>query len=337
MPLAIIRNDITKVKADAIVNTANPEPVYASGTDRAIYEAAGAQKLLKERKKIGVIQAGEAAVTDAFDLPARFIIHTVGPSWKGGNHHEFDVLTSCYNNSLQKAYDLGCDSVAFPLIATGVYGFPKDIALNIAVTCISSFLVHHEMHVILVVFDRSSYQLSTRFMEHVQSLIDEEEVEKVSDFEYSHAPARAFRSFSNIIEPSVCYETSVSLQDELSSMMKQESLEDRKTFQEKMFEIMEEKGFVSTDVYKAANMDRKLFSKIQCNKDYHPKKKTAMAICIALHLNIEQAKDLLARADWAFSPNRLQDRIVMAALQCGEYDIMTINEVLFAYDTDLLV
>ena len=327
MPLKIIRNDITQVKADAIVNTANPYPKYASGTDRAIYEAAGAKQLLAQREKIGTIHQGKVAVTDAFALPARFIIHTVGPNWKGGNHGEFDVLRACYDNSLQKAYDLGCESVAFPLIATGVYGFTKDQALSIAVSCISSFLMNHEMLVLLVVFDRSSYQLSTRFMDEVQSFIDEATVSVKNAREYIGG---RYNRWEAMAEP-VMYQSS--FQDDLSFF---QPSEDTMSFQEKMFEIMDEKGLVSTDVYKAANIDRKLFSKIQCNKDYHPKKKTAMAICIALRLNLEQAKDLLARADWAFSPNRKMDLVIIAAITHQEYDINVINEVLFALDLDQL-
>ena len=159
MPFQIIRNDITKVKADVIVNTANPKPVIGGGTDSAIYKAAGEEKLLAERQKIGHIARGEMAVTLAFDLKAKYIIHTVGPIWEGGNKGEFDILRSCYRKPLEKAAELGCESVAFPLIATGVYGFPKDKALQIAMSEISSFLMQDgiEMTVKLVVFgDRHS-------------------------------------------------------------------------------------------------------------------------------------------------------------------------------------
>ena len=148
MPFKIIRNDITKVKADAIVNTANPEPVYADGTDAAIYMAAGEDELLAERKKIGRIAAGETAVTAAFNLPAKYIIHTVGPAWIDGNHGEFDILRSCYRKSLLLADQLGCSSIAFPLIATGVYGFPKDKALDIALSVIKEHLEASELNVI---------------------------------------------------------------------------------------------------------------------------------------------------------------------------------------------
>ena len=162
MPFQIIRNDITKVTADVIVNTANPEPKYMAGTDSAIYRAAGEEKLLAERKKIGNIAPGDVAVTPAFNLPAKYIIHTVGPTWEDGEHGEFDILQSCYRKSLVKAAELGAESIAFPLIATGVYGFPTKEALQIAISEISSFLMKEdtEMTIMLVVFDERAFMLS---------------------------------------------------------------------------------------------------------------------------------------------------------------------------------
>ena len=160
MPFQIIRNDITKVSADAIVNTANPKPVIGSGTDSAIYAAAGEQLLLAERQKIGELRPGEAAYTDAFGLNARYIIHTVGPIWVDGNHGEREILRSCYDNSLNLADKLGCTSIAFPLISSGVYGFPKDEALSIAYAAIGAFVLTHETLVTLVVLDRNSLRLS---------------------------------------------------------------------------------------------------------------------------------------------------------------------------------
>lgn len=186
MPFQIIRNDITKVKADVIVNTANPKPVIGGGTDSAIYKAAGEEKLLAERQKIGHIARGEMAVTPAFDLKAKYIIHTVGPIWKGGNKGEFDILRSCYRKPLEKAAELGCESVAFPLIATGVYGFPKDKALQIAMSEISSFLMQDgiEMTVKLVVFGDKAFRLSRNLFFQVESFITDEEVIKAHLDEY---------------------------------------------------------------------------------------------------------------------------------------------------------
>ena len=186
MPFQIIRNDITKVHVDAIVNTANPEPVYASGTDGAVYMAAGADQLLKERRRIGQLRTGEAIVTKAFQLPAKYIIHTVGPSWWDGSHGEFEDLASCYRKSLYLAEQLGCKSIAFPLISTGVYGFPKDRALEVALKEISGFLSASdaEMDVFLVVFDRKAYDLSASLIDDVRNFIDENYVAEKEKEEY---------------------------------------------------------------------------------------------------------------------------------------------------------
>ena len=184
MPFQIIRNDITKVKADIIVNTANPQPMIGSGTDSAIYNAAGAEELLAERKKIGKIKSGEAAVTPAFGLSAKYIIHTVGPAWEDGKHGECDILRSCYDKSLALAAELSAESIAFPLIATGVYGFPKDEALSIALSTISKFLLSHDMKVILVVFDRKAFELSGKLVGDIDEYIDEHSVSQIRDAEY---------------------------------------------------------------------------------------------------------------------------------------------------------
>ena len=315
MPLKIIRNDITKVSADAIVNTANPKPVYAAGTDLAIYEAAGADNLLAERKKIGDIAGGDVAVTPAFQLDAKYIIHTVGPAWQGGNKDEFDILRRCYSNSLRKAAELDCESIAFPLIATGVYGFPKDKALQIAISEISDFLFQCEMMVYLVVYDDKSFQLSSQVMGDVQSFIDANYVRTTRKSEY-----RRRASYPTVPNNSL---------DEMIANM-------GSTFQEKLFELIEKRGLSNVEVYTHANMDRKHFSKIQCNVNYHPSKKTAMALCIALKLNLDESKDLLARAEWAFSPNRKMDLIVMNAIINHEYNINKVNAILFEYGQECL-
>ena len=191
MPFKIVRGDITHVKADVIVNTANPKPIYASGTDLAIYQAAGADELLAERKKVGYIERGDIAVTGAYALNAKYIIHTVGPVWVDGKHHEFDILESCYTKSLEKAAELGCESIAFPLISTGVYGFPKDEALQIAVSAFSRFLMEHDMQIILVVFDKKSFQLSGQIVGEIDSYIDANYVRNSHKREY---PVRSRRS-----------------------------------------------------------------------------------------------------------------------------------------------
>lgn len=184
MPFQIIRNDITKVKADAIVNTANPDVVVGRGTDYAVYHAAGRDRLLAERKKIGIMHPGQAAHTPAFNLDAKYIIHTVGPAWIDGNHDEREILHSCYEKSLNLAAELSCRSIAFPLIATGSYGFPKDEALQIALAEIDKFLLSHEMEVILVVLGRKAFELSEKLVGDIEEYIDEHGIAELHEAEY---------------------------------------------------------------------------------------------------------------------------------------------------------
>lgn len=221
MPFKIVRNDITKVKADAIVNTANSNPICASGTDLAIYEAVGKKQLLAERQKIGKIARGDVAVTGAYDLKAKYIIHTVGPKWEGGTHHEFDMLESCYRKSLQKAVELKCESIAFPLISTGVYGFPKDKALQIAVSVFSEFLTENEMQIILVVFDKKSFQLSGQIVGEIDSYIDANYVSESHKKEYPVGSRGQARS-RHILDEEL-YE----------QMLRSEDTEESRTFDEK--------------------------------------------------------------------------------------------------------
>ena len=351
MPFKIVRNDITHVKADVIVNTANPKPIYASGTDLAIYQAAGADELLAERKKVGCIERGDIAVTGAYALNAKYIIHTVGPVWVDGMHKEFETLESCYAKSLQKALELGCDSIAFPLISTGVYGFPKDKALQIAVSVFSKFLLENEMQIILVVFDKKSFQLSGQLVGEIDSFIDANYIRQKRRTEYSRRPFSRSRIESNITYDLEVYEEccryteaeesepellmsvpmpqkAISLEEELENV--------GMSFHDKLFELIGESGLDNKDVWKRANLDRKHFSKIQCDEKYHPKKKTVMALCIALELDLEQAKDLLARADWAFSPSSKVDLIVQKAIIDKQYDIYQLNLVLFQYTNEIL-
>ena len=339
MPFKIVRNDITKVKADVIVNTANPNPICASGTDLAIYEAAGKEQLLAERAGIGKIARGDIAVTGAYNLKAKYIIHAVGPVWIDGKHQEFKILESCYRKSLQKALNLQCTSIAFPLISTGVYGFPKDKALQSAVTVFSQFLLENEMEIILVVFDKRSFQLSGQIIGDIDSYIDTNYVRESHRKEY---PIRNRRSThikeleedfneemtdTGLTEPFMLLEN-ISLEDQLANI--------GVSFHDKLFELIDEAHLDNKDVWKRANLDRKHFSKIQCDHNYHPKKKTVMALCIALQLDLEQSRDLLARADWAFSPSSKVDLIVQKAIIDKQYDIMQLNVTLFRYTNEIL-
>ena len=352
MAFRIVRNDITKVKADAIVNTANPEPTYADGTDRAIYEAAGPELLLAERQRIGRLNVGQAAPTPAFALHARYIIHTVGPSWEGGDHGETEALRACYINSLAVAEELGCESVAFPLISTGVYGFPKREALDIAVSVIREYLQDHEMKIILAVFDSESFVLSGEVFDEIDAYIDEKTVEARQKAEYgidadknARKPARhgaakmsapmpgqvgqALFSASAMPDMEVeelCEESMVS--DSLEERMKH--LDD--TWQEALLWWIDEKGYTDVEVYKRANVDRKLFSKIRSKEEYQPKKMTAVAFALALRLNLDETQDLLKRAGFALSHSSKFDIILVYFIENKTYDMFEINDVLYEYE-----
>ena len=386
MSFKIIRNNIINVSADAIVNTANPEPTYASGVDLEIYKAAGAKKLLIERKKIGRIDVGNAEATPAFKLSAKYIIHTVGPVWQGGSAGERDAVRSCYENSLKLAKELGCESIAFPLIATGIYGFPKDEALQIAISVFSEFLVDSDMEITLVVFDEKSFVLSDKIFSGVEEFIDNNYVTKKVYEEYETEDETrilldddrrgvgprlmAARSSASMPEsmserrfqaaemvpqaslgrkpflknkkiadsfeedketgPQIECEQSEEIAKHIGNNGIHISLDDKvahikDTWQENLLHLIDIKGYTDTEVYKRANVDRKLFSKIRSNVNYQPKKITAMAFALALRLNLDETKDFLSRAGYALSPSSMFDLIVEYFIENEVYDIYTIN------------
>ena len=358
MSFQIIRNDITRVKADAIVNTANPEPRIGRGTDSAIYAAAGKEQLLAERKKIGRIAPGDAVSTDAFHLDARYIIHTVGPVWTDGTHGERDILHSCYNKSLMLAAELKCKSIAFPLIASGVYGFPKGEALNIALEEIGKFLLAHEMKVILVVFDRKALELSEQLVGDIEQYIDEHSAHLLRKTEYGDDyPANFRRAEAARLEESgelmdhglPALSETVDPEDRDGTLplatalpnIKGRSLDEvlgraGETFQKRLFRLIDASGMDDVTVYKKANIDRKVFSSIRCKPDYRPKKKTAVAFAIALELDLPATLDLLARAGITFSPSSRFDLIVVYFITNRIYDIFEINAALFKYGQPIL-
>ena len=389
MPFRIVRDNIINVKADAIVNTANPRPVVGTGVDTAIYEAAGRDLLLAERRKIGKIRRGDAAATPAFALPAKCIIHTVGTHWRGGLFGERKILASCYRRSLSVAKEQGCGSIALPLLAAGVYGFPKDVALTIALDEIRAFLMDNDMDVTLVVFDRDAYALSSKLLFDVQAFIDDQQVAEANRTEYTFkanpvsdayglsdfgnavygmeradrdlqeelrspmppagagAPAKtAPLPFAGAQVDSAPRMKSTALPDEadlaevpIETVLEKTELPDFEvgmSFRDKLFELIDARGLTDPEVYKRANIDRKLFSKIRSNEDYTPKKKTALALAVALELTLEETEDLIARAGYALSPSDLFDTIIKFFISRRNYDIYLINATLFSYDQQLL-
>lgn len=328
MPFEIVRNDIVNMQVDAVVNTANPNPVIGSGVDSGIHKKAG-HKLLEARKKIGCIDFGDAAITPGFELDAKYVIHTVGPIWEDGKHHEEDILSSCYKKSLKLAKKYGCESIAFPLISTGNYGFPKPLALQIAIREISTFLMENELQIYLVVFCKEAFALSEKLFKSVSSYIDENYIRSKTIDEYgtdsiynSRFEVRQSRDRLNR-SANICKDT-----DNLGELLKNLDT----GFSETLLKLIDRTGKKDSEIYKKANVDRKLFSKIRNNIDYKPSKTTALAFAFALELDINETKDFIGRAGFALSHSSKFDVIVEYFLVNKNYDVIELNEVLFAFD-----
>lgn len=384
MPFKIVRNDLTKMKVDAVVNTANPLVGYGAGTDEAIYRAAGTGELLAARENIGKINPGEAYITPGFNLPASYIIHTVGPVWEGGSAGERDVLKQCYVNSLNIALMHNFESIAFPLISSGTYAFPKTEALGIPLSVFSEFLENSDMDIYLVVYDRESVRVSERLFPDMDSYIDDKYVSEKGSFLFrgaNMAPSPMYRrsrqdiplpsasipappaedrdenfcasapkpvtsesapkpvTCENASEPIGC--ESVSLYSAEPLVLPKRSLDDvignlQKSFMEMVFSFADERGITDLEVRKRANLDKKTFSKLKCGNTKNPSKATALAIAIALRLNLDETKDLLARAGMALSPCSRFDLIVQYFIEREVYDIFTINIALFEHGEQIL-
>lgn len=337
MPFEIVRNDIVNMRVDAIVNTANPRAAVGSGTDGAIHKKAGPE-LLEARKTIGSIPVGSAAVTPGFGLEAKFVIHTVGPVWRGGVFGEEKLLRSCYDSALALALEHGCKSVAFPLIATGNYGFPRDRALQIAISAFSEFLPEHEMKISLVVFDRDSYRLSEKLFSGVASYIDEHYVGAKAAAEYGgrFRRGRRFREWeaedgaTMVLEPAPCMAMPSACS--LEEMLKQEDA----GFTETLLKLIDRTGKKDSEIYKKANLSRQHFSKIRNNPAYKPTKPTAIALALALELSLEETRDLIARAGYALSNSSKFDLIIRYFIERGNYNVVEINLALYEFDQSLL-
>lgn len=336
MPFEIVRNDIVNMQVDAVVNTANPNPVIGSGVDSGIHKKAG-HELLVARQIIGCIDFGDAAITPGFDLDARYVIHTVGPVWKDGSHREEQILSSCYRNSLTLAKEHGCESIAFPLIATGNYGFPKPLALQIAVREISTFLLENEMQVYLVVFGKEAFALSEKLFKSVSSYIDENYIRSKTLDEYGTERLYGSRLETRRIREQECADMSVGAAIPIDSDDWGRLLKDLDAgFSETLLQLIDRTGKKDSEIYKKANVDRKLFSKIRNNMDYRPSKTTALAFAFALELDVDETKDFISRAGFALSHSSKFDVIVEYFLVNRNYNVFELNEVLFAFDQPLI-
>ena len=327
MPLIIVRNDITKMSVDAIVNAAKESLLGGGGVDGCIHRAAGPE-LLAECRTLSGCKTGDAKITKAYRLPCRYVIHTVGPVWNGGKYGEREQLASCYRTSLALAQAHNCETVAFPLISSGIFGYPKDQALRVAVDTIGEFLLHNDMTVYLVIFDRAAYQIGNKLFADIAAYIDDHYVD-------AHTDSRRERMRRmGVVESRMltAYEdapmTTSGLDEALAHL--------DAGFSEMLLKLIDRSGKKDTEVYKKANVDRKLFSKIRNNPDYKPSKPTAVAFAIALELSLPETRDLIARAGYALSPSSKFDVIIEYFIMQRDYDIFKINEALFAFDQSLL-
>ena len=327
MPLIIVRNDITKLSVDAIVNAAKESLLGGGGVDGCIHRAAGPE-LLQECRTLGGCQTGEARITGAYRLPCRYIIHTVGPVWNGGKYSEREKLASCYRTSLALAKEHGCETVAFPLISSGIFGYPKDQALRVAVDTIGEFLLHNDMTVYIVIFSRTAYQISSKLFADIAEYVDDHYVDAHTDFQRER-----LRRMS-VVESRMltAYEDAPMAASGLDEALAHLDA----GFSETLLKLIDRSGKKDAEVYKKANVDRKLFSKIRNNPDYKPFKPTAVAFAIALELSLPETRDLIARAGYALSASSKFDVIIEYFIRQKKYDIWEINEALFAFDQSLL-
>ena len=373
MPFEIVRNDITNMQVDAIVNTANPKPVIGYGVDAGIHQKAG-PKLLEARRKIGSIPVGDAAITPGFDLDAKYVIHAVGPVWLDGSHREEKLLRSCYERSLKLAKRYRCRSVAFPLMSAGNHGFPKPLALQIAMNAISEFLMDNEMQVYLVVFSRDAFQLSEKLFHGVSGFIDENYILEKNLQQYGLGDKCAVRGIQQEMilreqmrrrqaEETACAEESVCLDAAPCAPMAAQPepappkasakgfslpffkarpslaellAETDAGFSETLLKLIDRTGKKDSEIYTKANLSRQHFSKIRNNPGYQPTKPTAIALALALELDLEQTRDLIGRAGYALTNSSKFDVIIMYFIRERNYNLFDINAALFEFDQSLL-
>lgn len=353
MPLQIIRNDITKVECDAIVNAANSTLLGGGGVDGAIHKASG-RGLLLECMKLGGCKVGQAKITKGYNLPCKYVIHTVGPKWKGGNNGEKELLENCYKNSLALAKENNCDSVAFPLISSGVYGYPMNEAFKVAVDTVAEFLMNNDMLVYIVVYNKNALATSSKLFSDIAQYIDDNYVAEHSPYDsrrinnYDESMPLPQTRFLDVEEsvllsndycaamPPCASQTQTSQDREdtldLSDIIKNAIDE---SFSEMLLRLIDERGMKDSECYKKANIDKRLFSKIRNNSDYKPSKPTVLAFCIALELLV-QTNEMLMKAGFALSHSNKFDIIVEYFIKQNNYNIFEINEALFAFDQSLL-
>ena len=350
MPFLMIRNDITKVAADAIVNPANRNLLQGSGTSRAIYQAAGEQELTAACEAIGHCELGRAVCTPAFGLSAKYVFHAVCPAWHGGGFGEAEQLAGAYHSALELAAEYHCESVAFPLLSSGNYGYPKEQAFRIAVDTITQYVMEHDLTVYLVLYDRDSLAVSRKLFASVEEYIDDHYVAQNDE---SYGSGRRRREYVERWEDAALADREYPAQEcappvfaaapppPAAAPMAARSLENLmdnlgESFTTRLLRLIDERGLKDSTVYKQSNISRQHFSKIQCNRDYNPKKKTVLAFAVGLHLSEDETIDLLKSAGYAFSDGSKRDWIVRYCLEHKIYNINQVNTLLFEYDQEQL-
>lgn len=314
---------------DAIVNAANESLLGGGGVDGAIHYAAG-PKLLAECRRLGGCKTGRAKITGGYNLPVKYVIHTVGPIYKDGKHGEKNLLESCYRESLTLAKEHDCETVAFPLISSGVYGYPKDQALKVAIDVISDFLLENDMTVYIIIFDKAAYKIGEKLFTDITEYIDDHYVDEHTD--YRRESMRLNMPMQSIMAEDMCKCKAMAADDDLDSKLKQID----ESFSQMLLRKIDEKGMTDAECYKKANIDRKLFSKIRSDVHYKPSKPTAIAFAISLELPLEETEDMLKKAGFALSHSNKFDIIIKYFISKGNYNIFEINEALFAFDQSLL-
>ncbi len=329
MPFKIVRNDIVKMETQAIVNAANKSLQMGGGVCGAIFKAAGPNKLQRACDKIGRCEVGQAVITKGYQLYADYIIHTVGPIWRGGNNNEEELLYSAYKSSLDLALENQIESIAFPLISSGIYGYPRDQALKVAIAAISDFLLEHDMEVYLVVYGKETVLLSEKLFDKIDRYIDDNYIEKTSRILESYELQKSIEEDSY---PGMLAENIEAKARSLEELIANQE----ETFSQMLLRLIDQKNMTDVETYKKANVDRRLFSKIKNNREYNPSKPTAIAFAIALELNLDETCDLLQRAGYALSPSNKFDLIIEFFIEESNYDIYEINQALFSFDQSLL-
>ena len=402
MSFKIVRNDIVKMNTEAIVNTANDHATVGSGCDHAVYTAAGYDELLTYRKEhIGFVEEGGAFITPGFHLQAKYIIHAVSPLYEGGDKGEEEKLRSCYRKSLALAKENNIKSIAFPLISTGGFGYPKEEGMRIALDEIYDFLFDNEMDIYLVVFDTKATLLGEKLYPDLKAYIDHNYVMDKRDEEYNDlffgsartderrfaeyarerdeleerlARKAAYRknleeptsgappvsAMSSVIDPlrrkpakvadapddlafDECCEAKACLYDEEDALEElKRKLDEKKahladSFSEYLLYLIQSRGMTNVEVYKRAIVDKKLFAKIKNDSSYHPQKLTCLQLCMGAKLNLDETRDLLARAGYALSPCDMRDVIFSYFIENEIYDMVDLDIQLEEYGIPCII